>query len=330
MPRSYKGWPWSRITRPTFWYVLGDVACTATSPVAPNFFSCLHLGERHIIGRWSYPSDASVHQIRSWIGTAVLLDAARVGSRAHRPCLWWTNLLPREVLSHAYEGVTRLAYLIVDNILDVGRRSQEVRFVDQSPMAVVNIVGQPRAALPTFVSYRASHAFRSGGPGLVWDDLSQKMEEPNADERERAMGLMTRTTTVPTISEMTRRQVLGQAMDLNCLTWIVSLGLAEQRRLRTTGITTLPLGNPLPTRTMKDLGMLKGPGIRIELTFDSPILRHPYRYSDMERALIQRRSQDLFEAGLVEISHGEYASATVMPAKKDMYGNWTDRRMCGD
>jgi site-specific DNA-cytosine methylase len=30
---------------------------------------------------------ASVHQIRSWIGPTVLLDAARVGSRAHRPQL---------------------------------------------------------------------------------------------------------------------------------------------------------------------------------------------------------------------------------------------------
>ena len=50
----------------------------------------------------------------------------------------------------------------------------------------------------------------------------------------------------------------------------------------------------------------------------------------MERALIQARCYDLLGAGLVEKSYGEYASATVMPAKKDMYGNWTDRRMCGD
>jgi len=48
---------------------------------------------------------ANVHQIRSWIGPAVLLDAARVGSHAHRLRLWWTNLLPREVLRRAYETV---------------------------------------------------------------------------------------------------------------------------------------------------------------------------------------------------------------------------------
>jgi putative transposase len=50
----------------------------------------------------------------------------------------------------------------------------------------------------------------------------------------------------------------------------------------------------------------------------------------MERDLIQSRTLDLLEVGLVELSHGEYASATVMPAKKDVHGNYIDRRMCGD
>jgi hypothetical protein len=110
---------------------------------------------------------ANVHQIWSWIGPAVLLDAVRVGSRAHRPRLWWTNLLSREVLRRAYEIVPRSSHLIMDNILDIGRCSQVVKVVDRSPMAVVNRVGQPRMALPTFVSFLASHAYRKGGPGLV-------------------------------------------------------------------------------------------------------------------------------------------------------------------
>ncbi len=32
----------------------------------------------------------------------------------------------------------------------------------------------------------------------------------------------------------------------------------------------------------------------------------------------------------MELSHGEYASAIVMPAKKDVHGNYTNRRMCED
>jgi putative transposase len=81
---------------------------------------------------------------------------------------------------------------------------------------------------------------------------------------------------------------------------------------------------------MKELGALIGLGIRIELASDTPIFHRPYRYSDMERDLIQSRTLDLLEAKLVELLHGEYTSATVMPAKKDVHGNYTDRRMCGN
>jgi putative transposase len=81
---------------------------------------------------------------------------------------------------------------------------------------------------------------------------------------------------------------------------------------------------------MKESGALIGPGIQIELANDTPIFHHPYRYNDMERDLIQSWTLDLLEAGLVELSHGEYASTTVMLAKKDVHGNYTDRRMCGD
>jgi len=39
---------------------------------------------------------------------------------------------------------------------------------------------------------------------------------------------------------------------------------------------------------------------------------------------------DLLEVGSMEFSHGEYALAIVMSAKKDVHSNYTDRRMCGD
>jgi hypothetical protein len=40
-------------------------------------------------------------------------------------------------------------------------------------MVVVNRMGQPRMVLPTFVSFPASHAYREGGLGLVWDTYLQ-------------------------------------------------------------------------------------------------------------------------------------------------------------
>jgi hypothetical protein len=61
--------------------------------------------------------------------------------------------------------------------------------------------------------------------------LQQEMVEPNADERERAMGFPMGTTNVPGLSEHQRRFLLGQAMDVNYMAWIVSLVVAEQKRL---------------------------------------------------------------------------------------------------
>ena len=118
---------------------------------------------------------------------------------------------------------------LVDHILDEGRHAQAVVKADQPPLAMVNIVGHPRLALPTLMSYPRSFAFRDGGPGLVFDTSTQRLEEPCADERERAMGFPTGTTSGPGLTEMQRRQVLGQAMDLTSMVWFLGVCLAAQR-----------------------------------------------------------------------------------------------------
>ena len=75
----------------------------------------------------------------------------------------------------------------------------------------------PRLVLPTLVSYPGSYAFRDQRPGLVSDTTTRRLEEPRADERERAMGFPTGTTVVPELIESQRYQALGQAMDLTSM-----------------------------------------------------------------------------------------------------------------
>ncbi len=62
-----------------------------------------------------------------------------------------------------------------------------------------------------------------GGPWMIWDLHSFSMEEPNVDEKERAMRFHISTTPMQSIFEVTRRWILGQVMDLNYFTWIFSL-----------------------------------------------------------------------------------------------------------
>jgi hypothetical protein len=135
-------------------------------------------------------------------------------------------LAPAELLQSAI-GRTRRPDVYVSDILDPHQTPRRIYHDDQAPLAVVNRKGEPRRAFPTLVSFARLYAFKDNGLGLVWDSLIQEMVEPNADERERAMGFPTGTTNVHGISEQQRRFLLGQTMDFNYLTWVVSLIVAE-------------------------------------------------------------------------------------------------------
>jgi hypothetical protein len=141
-----------------------------------------------------------MHRIHNILGVHVLINAAAVGSRAHRPWLWWTNLPPTELLQSAVGRIKR-PDVYVSDILDPHRAPQRVYHDDQVPLAIVNCKGEPQRALPTLVSFACSYAFKDNGPGLVWDFTIQEMVEPNADERERAMDFSTGTTNVHGLSE---------------------------------------------------------------------------------------------------------------------------------
>jgi hypothetical protein len=86
------------------------------------------------------------------------------------------------------------------------------------------------------------------------------------------------------------------------------------------------------TFSLHDLGVLKEQEVRINLTDDVPIYYKPYKRSKVEHKMIQARTVELLGVGLVELASSDckYASATVMPSNKDIYGNWTEKRMYGN
>ena len=121
--------------------------------------------------------------VTTTLGHPVILDAAQVGSYAHRVRAYWTNLLPRRWLAAAIQREGRLAASFVDDILDAGRTSGPVTSALPAPFFPCNVVGVRRRALPTFVSYPNSQAYREGKAGILWDQLQQRWDVPNADER---------------------------------------------------------------------------------------------------------------------------------------------------
>ncbi len=76
----------------------------------------------------------------------------------------------------------------MDDILDHGYHSCAIHHDDQPPLVVVNKIGFPRAALPTLLSFPHSHAFKDGGPTMIWDSHSSSLANPLQIKRNRPWG----------------------------------------------------------------------------------------------------------------------------------------------
>ncbi len=140
-------------------------------------------------------------QIKTWIGKLVQVDVASVGPQTHQFQWMWINPTPPEVIQWAYEFIPRSPTCLVDDILDLRHHSCAVHYDDQPPLAMVNWVGLSWVALLTFLSFLHFHAFRNGGPGMIWDSHSSSMEKLNVKEREQTMGFCISTTTMQGIFE---------------------------------------------------------------------------------------------------------------------------------
>jgi hypothetical protein len=82
--------------------------------------------------------------------------------------------------------------------------------------------------------------------------------------------------------------------------------------------------------SMKDLGKCKVMQFSIDLVDKAPIYNRRHCLSKHEWQLVDERCKELHDAGLIQPSNSDFAAATVMPAKKDSSGLWTEKRMCGD
>jgi hypothetical protein len=113
----------------------------------------------------------SMHLIHEIHGMPIMIDAAAVGSRAHRPRLWWIKMALAELLQSVLSHI-KWPNMYVSDILDLHRAPWRVYHNDQAPLAVIHCKREPRRALPTLVSFSRLYAFKDNTLGLVWDSLT--------------------------------------------------------------------------------------------------------------------------------------------------------------
>ncbi len=66
---------------------------------------------------------------------------------------------------------------------------------------------------------------------------------------------------------------------------------------------------------------MKQQEVHIILEDDIPIFWRPYKFNEVERTKVQIQRIKLLDTSLVELFKGEYTSTTIMPTKKNIFGN---------
>jgi len=170
---------------------------------------------------------AAYQTVTDELGSPCTLDSARFGSRAHRVRCYWSNLAPAADVQRALDGVQRPGHTFatgVQAIMEPARWCMPVLHdpLPRSCQYPCDFAGQYRQAWPTLMAMPNSRAFRPNKDGAVWDAGRDAWDEPSALERERAMGFCDGATAAPGLSELERRSMLGNAMDITTLTWLFS------------------------------------------------------------------------------------------------------------
>ena len=181
-----------------------------------------------------YPNiDKTASLIESFLGAPIRLDAAGLGSAAHRLRLFWTNWCRPEILQDAIPNDIRPSPTL-KQILSVEHIPTAPSQLMKQPFAQHNVVGKKRITLPTLVSFPRSYAFRpkadgKAGEGELWNKITKCWEEPNITEREQLMGYKIGSTNGGMATDKQRIHRLGQAMDGNTMRWLGAFLHATQQ-----------------------------------------------------------------------------------------------------
>ena len=165
--------------------------------------------------------DKTANLIQAFIGAPVVIDAAGLGSAAHRVRHYWTNFCETSLLQSAMpRDITPFPSLTY--ILDQDHIASAPLVASTWPFVGHNVIGEPRLCLPTIVSYPESFAFRrrnngTPGEGQLWDRVTHNWIEPTLKEKEHLMGYRVNDTQGGLATEKERISRLGQVMDGNTL-----------------------------------------------------------------------------------------------------------------
>jgi site-specific DNA-cytosine methylase len=166
------------------------------------------------------------------VETAVVIDAAKLGSAAHRVRAFWTNAAASRTLKQRYAQFDRTWVQNRKEAQDVIHNRRRVNTAQADDPDIrgfyrMNFKGEPIRVFPTLVSMAQSFAFwlhddhQTPGKGMVYDPELRGWMKPTADERERIMGMEPGSMRAPPgVTEDQRRAAIGNAIDVRAYRWL--------------------------------------------------------------------------------------------------------------
>lgn len=155
----------------------------------------------------------------------VLIDVVAVGSWVHCPKLWWMNMAPLDFESNSPMSICKTFWILIEH---QGTFMTMIRHLWWLSIAKVS---HKRCSVHLWV---LSALMYSKIMDSAWSlmGLRKRWWSPiYTNEQNRAMRFATNTTNIPGIFEHQQRFLLEQAINLNCLTWVVSLVVVKHKRL---------------------------------------------------------------------------------------------------
>ncbi|GAX84089.1 hypothetical protein CEUSTIGMA_g11513.t1 [Chlamydomonas eustigma] len=204
----------------------------------------------------------SFHELCAKIGPPVVLDAANVGSYAHRLRNYWTNLVSSSALQCILDSFERDPDLNLSDVLYT-TNPQICTKTRSYPWCTANVPGKLLKVLPTLVARVDSYAFRSRpdgeGQGQVLNEEGN-LVPLTLEERERILGyptVPTGSTDIPAISFHARHHILGSCFDAFAVSHLIACAFALRFSM------VLPDDDTYPSSHISELG-------GGQLTFDLP------------------------------------------------------------
>ena len=187
-------------------------------------------GVRYIVE--NVPGTERHPEVARMLGRPVKLDAPPCGSASRRKTLFWQNLASPDLVQAAFDALPPPSHTVDEMLAKHGlsdwkAQPQELGYTC-FPGDPYNVPGRPQVAIPKMVCYKGSHAFRFKrirgrvlpGPGMLYKN--GVLTEPDADVAEIFMGFHPGDTAAPGLASDQRRHLMGQCIDINLFSWLIT------------------------------------------------------------------------------------------------------------